>query len=151
MSAPPPEITSAQTYQAGWDQWPPGARGIIASAERAGWAVRTGFSRGSVPGRAQDTYKTGDLVGVWVDGYGRRGVAWWKRDPEGANAWTVDATAIWAAPGAIPFPYANLTEFRAWLVWQGDAPPSFFTTARDRVFAARERARKSADTVGSQP
>lgn len=144
MTAPAPEITSVQTYEAGWDQWPTGPRTLAAHAQKHGWAVRVGFSRGPVPGRAAGSWKTADLIGVWVDGYGCRAVAWWIREPlsntVSAQEWGADCTAIWTAPGA-PFPYANTTEFREWLSVQGAVLPAFWSTARERVLAARAKAK----------
>ena len=143
---PPPEITSTQTYEDGWDQWPTGPRSLAEFARKHGWMARIGFSRGSVPGRAEGTWQTADIIGVWMDGFGRRGVAYWSRRPDSETAsaqqWSVDATAIWETLG-MPFPYANLTEIKHWISAHGDVDAGFWTTARGRVLAAREKARAS--------
>jgi hypothetical protein len=152
------EISSTETYAQGWDQWPLGVRQLVAYAERYGWSVRTGFSRGQIPGQKTDSWVTRDMIGVWLDGYGHRAVAWWERNPDarftakkldtGIKAgeipsglkWTSSATAIWQhgrRPGAPCYPYANLTEIREWLEVCGMVDAGFWDRARERVLAAR--------------
>jgi len=121
------EISSIETYNQGWDQWPLGVRQMIAMAEVHGWAVRTGFSRGEVPGRKRDTWAMRDMIGVWVDGYGHRAVAWWERNPDSDTvsgySWKAAGTAIWPggrpSPGTPAFPYANVADFKEWLTMRG--------------------------------
>lgn len=150
MRTPEPEVTSTQTYAAGWDQWPTGPRSLATYAQAHGWEVRIGWSRGSWPAQKQGTFKTVDLIGVWVDGHQCRGVAWWVRHPHSdaasAQSWTVDSTAIWVQPGAA-FPYANLTEFKVWLKDKGAPSPAFYRAARDRVRAAEAKAKQSKPSV----
>lgn len=126
-------IDSCTTYAQGWDQWPLGVRQMIAMAETHGWSVRTGFSRGEIPGRKRNTMAMRDMIGVWIQGYGHRAAAWWERNPEADTdagyAWKASGTAIW--PGGRPtmdtpcFPYANVADFKEWLTMRGTMAADF--------------------------
>lgn len=121
------EITSIETYEMQWDQWPAGVRRLTYLAETMGWSVRVGFSRGDLePGKTRDT------IGVWLNGYGHRAAAFWERDPESDTvsgyAWKATTTAIWQGgrrPGAPCFPYANHSDFKEWVEARGAMAPDF--------------------------
>lgn len=158
MSCPPPVITSMETWQS-WDEdwYPRGPRTFLARARAQGWDARMGFSRGSVEGAKQDTWEIRDMIGVWVNGYGYRAGAFWERNPEAEfSARKLDAGVT---PGEIPsgmqwknsgtmimqgkgrsFPYANITQFTAWIDLHGEVPPTWYADLRYMVLAARERA-----------
>lgn len=141
---PPAPLYTSQDTQA-WDCWPPAILALRKVAIEAGWDVRVGFSRGYVPGRAGGTLELVDMLGVWVDGFGMRGGAFWERKPDSETAsgyaWKADSTIIRASPLLAGFPYANHTEFRVWLKAQGRCAPSWFAMSRERVMAARAKAK----------
>lgn len=158
QAQPEPEITSIQTYES-WDEawYPSGPRGFAKAARAAGWEARIGFSRGPVPGQAADTWETRDIIGVWVNGYGKRAVATWERNPnaefsakklEAGNikpgeipsgmAWSSSGTAIRLA-GGMSWGYANLTDLKEWVALKGAVLPSWYTMIQAWVQAHEER------------
>src|SRR3954470_17110617 len=78
LAMPEPITTSRDTY-ASWDEawYPRGPRMFLKLARDNGWDGRMGFSRGHVPA-GKDKHEIRDMIGVYVDGYGRRGAAFWE-------------------------------------------------------------------------
>ena len=100
-----------------------------------------------------------DSIGVWVDGYGLRGAAFWTRNPDakftqarlesGVKLGEIPSGVNWKADGTLiygiistPWVYASHTEFGEWLAACGDMPVEWYETSRARVIAARVKARK---------
>lgn len=163
-----PVITSRETYRT-WDYawYPSGPRGFLRRAEAAGWDVRMGFSRGYIPGAKADTWDMRDMIGVWVNGYGRRAAAFWSRNPDAEfSARKLEAGNI--KPGEIPsgmtwkasgttiriseresWTYASLADLDEWVALHGAVLPSWYKVRSDWVqahemhsaFKARERAK----------
>jgi hypothetical protein len=164
MTGPKPEITSVESYSQGWDEewYPAGPRGFAKRARAAGWDVRIGFSRGSIPGARADTWVVRDAIGVWLNGYGRRAVVVWTRNPEAEfSARKLEAGTI--KPGEIPsgmrwsstgglimigkyraFPYANLTDMEEWVALRGAVLPAWYEAIRSWVLAHEEHAARKA-------
>lgn len=168
MTAPPPVITTRETWPA-WDEawYPSGPRAFAKRTRSAGWLARIAFSRGYVPGQAQDTYVVRDIIGVWVDGYGRRAVAFWERNPEAefsvkkqdsgtiksgeipsGMAWSSVGTAIILGAG-VSYTYAGLKDLDAWVEVHGNVDPSWYVMIQAWVLAHEEHARRKAKTKAS--
>jgi hypothetical protein len=171
VKQPEPEITSLDTWPA-WDEdwYPSGPRSLAKAARAAGWEARIGFSRGPIAGQAKESWETRDMIGVWLNGYGRRAVALWERNPEAEfSAKKLDAGNI--KPGEIPsgmqwstagtsiitgkgmsWTYANLTDLKEWLALHGDVLPSWYAMIQAWVQAHEERdARKAKSSPASAP
>jgi hypothetical protein len=162
---PEPIISSNETYES-WDEawYPSGPRSLAKAAREAGWEARIGFSRGYVPGQSKDSWEVRDIIGVWLNGYGRRAVATWERNPEAefsakkleagnikpgeipsGMAWSSSGTAIMVAKGR-SWPYANLTDLKEWVALHGAVLPSWYTMIQAWVQAHEERdVRKAKD------
>lgn len=160
---PPIVINSQQTYES-WDEawYPSGPRTLAKLAREHGWEVRIGFSRGPVPGQKADTWEYRDIIGVWLDGYGKRAVATWERNPDAEFSqrkldagniksseipsgmqWSTTGVAIRMARGR-SWPYANLTDIKEWIALHGDVLPSWYTTIQAWVLAHEERDTRAA-------
>lgn len=161
---PEPEVTSTWTYENWEEAWFPSApRGFAKRARAAGWDVRVGFSRGFVEGRKANTYDLRDLIGVWLDGFGKRAGVFWERNPNAeftakklesgvkpgelpsGMMWTAKGGSIRFGPG-MAFPYPNLTEMEEWVKLQGNVMPSWYVACQKRVQDAALKA-KSSGTV----
>jgi hypothetical protein len=162
-------ITSEQTYES-WDEawFPSGPRSLAKLARDAGWEVRIGFSRGPVAGQKADTWEIRDLIGVWVNGYGKRAVALWERNPEAEFSarslekgvkpgdipsgmkWATAGTAIMLGKGR-SWPYANLTDLKEWIAVHGAVLPSWYTMIQAWVQAHEERDQRAARDKPTQP
>jgi hypothetical protein len=92
---PAPVITSRETYEQGWDQWPGMVESVRKLAGQSGWAERTGFARGYKPGQAKDSFVLVDSIGVWLDGHGFRACVAWTRLPDASNDWKADGAVIY--------------------------------------------------------
>jgi hypothetical protein len=100
-AAPPPIVTSEQTFEHWPEEWYPNAVRLFARKVRAaGLEARIGFSRGWVPGRSAGTFAMRDLIGCWVNGRGGRLVMLWERDPEAE--FSARKLEKGVAPGEIP-------------------------------------------------
>lgn len=119
MSTPAPVLTSLQAHDLGWQWWIPSAHSMAVYARSYGWEVKLGFARGYTPGRKLDSWDLTDSIGCWVDGFGRRGVAYWLRKPEAACTWTASGVAVWDRMTLPPRPHLNHTDFRDWLAAEG--------------------------------
>lgn len=146
LATKPEGITSLESYAQGWDEawYPSGPRNFAKRARAAGWDVRIGFSRGSIPGAKEDTWETRDIIGVWLNGYGKRAGAFWERNPDAEfSARKLEAGNIkpgevpsgmqWSSTGGLimigpktAFPYANLTEMDEWVSLRGAVLPSWY-------------------------
>lgn len=161
MSIPAPIITSAETWPAWDEEWYPSSpRAFAKRARAAGWEARIGFSRGYVQ-TGSDSYEIRDIIGVWVDGYGRRACGLWERNPDaefsakkldaGIKPGEIPTGAKWATAGTLimlgggmAFPYANLTNLDEWVSLKGAVLPAWYEAIRDKVLAAEaESARKA--------
>jgi hypothetical protein len=156
-------ISSIETWGEWDEEWYPTApRSLAKLARAAGWEARIGFARGPVPGQAKDTWEMRDTIGVWVNGFGKRGMAMWERNPDAEfsarklDAGTIKAGEIpsgmqWSTAGTsirtgngMSWNYANLTDFKEWLTLQGAVLPSWYTMVQAWVQAHEERdARKA--------
>lgn len=162
MSAPAPIITSEETWRTWEESWyPSGPRTFAKRARAAGWEARIGFSRGSVPGQALDSWEVRDMIGVWIDGYGRRAGAFWERNPEaeftakkldkGIKPGELPSGMIWSASGTLimlgggmAFPYCNLTKLDEWVALKGTVLPTWYEGIRDAVVKAEADAKARA-------
>lgn len=162
MSEPKPIITSLETWP-DWDEawYPSGPRGLAKLARDNGWEARIGFSRGYVPGQAKDSWDSRDMIGVWLDGYGKRAVAMWERNPEAEFSakkldagvkdgeipsgmkWSTSGTAIIMAKG-MSWTYANVTDLKEWLAVHGAVLPAWYTMIQAWVVAHDERDQRAA-------
>jgi hypothetical protein len=115
VTGPAPEFTSMDSFRAQWSWWPGSASAMVKLAESHGWLARPGFSRGYRQGQARDSYVLTDTIGVWVDGYGQRGVAFWRRDPDGSYTWTTDGTMVREHRALGWWTHLSHTDFTAWL------------------------------------
>lgn len=157
MTGPKPIITSHETYESWEEEWYPSSPRTLAKAARAaGWEVRIGFSRGYVPGQAKDSWEIRDIIGVWMNGYGRRAVATWERNPEAEFSakkldagvkpgeipsgmqWSTSGTAIMLG-GGMSWPYANLTDLKEWIQLKGAVLPTWYEHIQAWVQAHEER------------
>lgn len=155
---PEPEVTSTWTAENWEEEWYPRApRGFMAKARAAGWDVRIGFSRGSIPGAKANTYQTRDMIGVWLDGFGKRAGVFWERNPDAVFSakkleaspkpgeipsgmmWTTKGGSIRFGPG-MAFPYPNLTEMEEWVALRGEVLPSWYVACQKRVMDAAAKA-----------
>lgn len=144
-------ITSIESYEQGWCWWPKSVLAMSDYAESYGWDVRIGFSRGEIPGRKMDAVEVQDTIGIWINGYGKRAVALWKRRPESetdsAYQWTTDGSIIWAdgRPG-VAFSYANHTDLKHWLSKAGAVGEDWYVIVRAWVQAHEEKALRAAQS-----
>jgi hypothetical protein len=119
-----------------------------------------GFSRGFVP-HGSDEYEMRDIIGVWVDGYGRRGCALWTRNPEaqfsarklesGVQPGEIPTGMKWSTSGALimlgkgmAFPYANLTQINEWVALRGAVLPGWYEDIKAKALAAEAESRAKA-------
>jgi hypothetical protein len=163
QAALPPVITSTQTSTS-WDEkwYPSGPRALASLARETGWDVRMSFSRGYVPGAKEEVFHLRDIIGVWVDGHGRRAGAFWERNPEaqfsarkldaGVKDGEVPSGMAWSTAGTLiymgksrAFPYANLTDFKEWVSLRGKVLPSWYEFIQSWVLAHEENARRKAN------
>jgi len=98
---PPSIITSVQTYEQGWDQWPRCATLVENWLRKGGYGeVRIGFARYYKQVRSTDRWVMEDSIGVYARGALRPPAAFfWYRLPDGSNEWkpgpaTVDIYAM---------------------------------------------------------
>lgn len=158
---PPPIITSTWTHEHWEEAWYPASpRNLAKRARAAGWEVRLGFSRGYAEGRKANTYALRDVIGVWLDGFGKRAVVYWERNPDAE--FTAKKLEAGIKPGEIPsgyqwtprggsiigekgtsFPYPNLTEMEEWISLGGAVLPDWYESTKRRVLAAQAKARGS--------
>lgn len=159
MTQPSPHITNVETAHWPWEWYPSGPRSLAVHAEKCGWSVRVGFSRGYVPGAKEGTWDLRDCIGVWVDGFHRRAGAFWERNPEAEFSarklesgvkpgeipsgmqWSTTGTIIMAGKGRA-FPYASLTDLREWLTLSGKVTPEWYTSIQSWVLAHEENTRR---------
>lgn len=165
---PEPIITSIETCESWEEAWyPSGPRGLANAARDAGWEARIGFSRGYVPGAKADTYEVRDIIGVWFNGYGKRAVATWERNPEAEFSarkleagvkpgeipsgmqWSTSGTAIMVGKGR-SWPYANLTDLKEWVELRGAVLPSWYEHIQAWVQAHEERDVRKAQATKSK-
>jgi hypothetical protein len=163
VDCPPPIVTSTWTHENWEEEWYPApARTFAKRAREAGWDVRVGFSRGYIPGRAANTYAVRDIIGVWLDGFGKRAVVTWERNPEaeftakkleaGIKPGEVPSGMKWSPSGGaimigkgMAFPHPNLTEMTEWVALQGSVLPSWYEACRRR--AAKSSPAESAEST----
>jgi len=156
-------ITSLESYAMGWDEswYPLGPRSFAKRARAAGWEVRIGFSRGKVPGQAADSWETRDMIGVWLNGFGRRAVALWERNPyaefsarkleAGIKPGEVPSGMAWSSKGGQimlgqgrAFPYANLADMDEWVAVQARVLPSWYEAIQAWVQGHEEHTKRKA-------
>lgn len=176
---PAPDTLNSQAIITTKDTWPAweecwysgGPRSLAKLARGSGWEARMGFSRGYVPGLAKDSWEIRDMIGVYLNGYGRRAAAFWERNPDAefsqkkldsgtikpgeipsGMAWSSSGTWIGLGNGMV-WTYANLTDLKEWVLVNGAVLPLWYTmiqawvqahTERD-VRAAREKPAKAAE------
>jgi hypothetical protein len=168
VTQPAPVITSIETYETWEEAWyPSGPRGFAKAARAAGWEARIGFSRGYVPGAKADTWEVRDVIGVHVNGFGRRAVALWERNPEaefsakkleaGVKAGEIPSGMAWSSSGTgihlgggRSWPYANLTDLKEWVALQGAVLPAWYEIIQAWVQAHEERDMRKAKAAPSK-
>ena len=164
-SAPPPIVSTRETTHWPEDVFPSAARSFAKLARAAGWEVRIGFNRGYVPAQAADTWEVRDGVSVWLNGYGKRAVGAWERNP---NAQFTQAKLdAGVKPGEEPsgrkwkfthgteilgrgesFPWMGSDQLKEWAKLQGNVLPSWYAKVREEHFAklAKTKAAQAAKT-----
>lgn len=102
VPCPPPIITAAETYAAGWCWWPAPVLTLEKRAMLAGYEVRIGFARGYKPGRKKNTWELWDTIGAWLHKAGHpRVVFTWERSPDQANTWKAAKASFRDARGGV--------------------------------------------------
>jgi hypothetical protein len=98
------------------------------------------------------------MIGVWLDGFGKRAVMLWERNPEaeftakkleaGIKPGEIPSGATWKPRGGSvvsgrgrSFPWMNATQMKEWTALQGNVLPSWYEAVRDGYFAAQDLAR----------
>ena len=163
MNSPAPVITSLETYGA-WDEawYPRGPRLFAKLARDSGWDCRVGFSRGYVP-VGKDRHELRDMIGVYVNGYGRRAAAFWERNPDAEFSqkkldtgnikpgeipsgmqWSTSGTRI-RMTEAWSWTYANLNDMEAWIKAHGDVSDTWYMIIQAWVQAHAERDQRKAN------
>jgi hypothetical protein len=164
---PAPIVTSTWTHENWEEEWYPApARTLAKKARAAGWEVRIGFSRGYVEGRKANTYAMRDVIGVWLNGYGKRAVVYWERNPDAE--FTAKKVEAGIKPGEIPsgykwspkggsiiagkgvsFPYPNLTEMGEWIALCGAVLPSWYEATQRRAQAEAKTEPQESNEAGA--
>lgn len=167
MSIPPPILTNLETQD--WDEewYPRSPRAFLKMARAAGWEARIGFSRGYVTGQAADSYEVRDVIGVWLNGYGRRAVMSWSRNPEAeftakkleagvkpdeipsGMKWKPEGGSIMLGKGK-SFPWLNATQMEEWTKLRGSVLPSWYDEVRTAYFTAQAAAKERAKTKAQE-
>jgi hypothetical protein len=159
-----PIITSRETYETWDEEWYPRSPRLFArTARSAGWDVRVAFSRGYVPGAKADSWEMRDMIGVWLDGFGKRACALWTRNPEAefsarklesgnvrpgeiptGMAWKTAGTTVLMG-GGMSWTYASHTDLLEWTQLKGAVLPSWYTIVQAWVQAHEERDKRKAE------
>ena len=172
MSAPPPIITTLQTVHAWPEEWyPRSPRSFLKTALDAGWDARMAFCRGYVAGQKADSWELRDQIAVWIDGFGKRAVMIWERNPDAE--FTAKKLEAGIKPGEIPsgykwsprggsimwgkglsFPWLNATQMTEWTTLRGNVLQSWYDKIKTEHFAALDmakmRARAKADNEAAE-
>ncbi len=166
-AAPPPIVASTETTHWPEDVFPTSARSFAKLARAAGWEVRIGFNRGYVPAQAAGKWEIRDGVSVWLNGYGKRAMAAWERNP---NAQFTQAKLDKGVkPGEVPsgrswkftngtvilargqsFPWMGSDQTKEWTKLQGNVLPEWYVKVRTEFFAKEAATRAKAKTKAQE-
>lgn len=158
MSAPPPVITTLDTVDVWPAEWyPRSPRAFLAVALEAGWSAKMAFCRGYVAGQKADTWDLRDQIAVWLDGYGKRAVMIWERNPDaeftakkldtGIKLGEIPSGYKWSPKGGsimlgkgMSFPWLNSTQMTEWTKLRGDVLPSWYEGIKNSYFKTQAEA-----------
>jgi hypothetical protein len=97
-SDPPPVVLNTDPRPEGAPVDPSAVLKLVRAAQAAGWATRTGYSRGLLRTRSPGRYKDVEIIGVWsnanVDGL--RWYAMHERTIGAATGWKWGAITVWS-------------------------------------------------------
>ncbi len=164
-AAPRPIVSSTETIHWPEDVFPSAARSFAKLARAAGWEVRIGFNRGYVPAQAAGRWEVRDGVSVWLNGYGRRAMAAWERNPNAqftqakldkgvkpgevpsGRKWTFTNGTVILGKGQ-SFPWMDSDRTKEWAKVRGGVDPSWYVEVREAHFAklAKTKAAQAAKT-----
>lgn len=147
---PAPEVTNRDDVLP--FAYPPAVDTLEGAARKAGWEVRTGYSRGSVRSTRIGTYRLLDCIGV----HGRHPVSGWRfvaiyarTAPAGKWAWF--KISIWKAGVQTRFVDANVTDLKAFIEVAGAVGKPWFKAVAARVADQEERNRVNARNRTAKP
>lgn len=154
---PAPEVRSTDPRPADAPKEPRAVTLLVRAAERAGWSVRVGYSRGRARAQQRGAYKRVETFGVWGL-HPRTGLRWcamYEMSPDLEGGWGWKRTAIWTpfatsvAPGlGSRFVDANVTDLKEWLQVEGSVGPAWYKAVHARVQEQRERQKAQAKARG---
>lgn len=130
------------------------------AAERAGWPISVGYSRGPERAVRVGTYKITEAFGVWAGAHpttGWRFVAVYARTVGGKSGWSWRSVSI-RRPGQLigpglgaVFRHATITDLYEWLAVRGDVGTPWFKAVQARVEQQREDQRRAARQRPGKP
>jgi hypothetical protein len=148
---PPPDVLSTDPRPEGAPVDPSAVRKLQGAAERAGWAVRTGYALGTARAVRIGTYKRVESVGVWSSVHPAtylRFRAIYARTV-GGKSWTWDI-AIWGM-GRPRFLDATITDLMKWIEVRGDVGAAWYKGVNARVEEQKSNARLAARNRTAKP
>lgn len=95
---PSPVVTTVDPRPEGAPTDPSAVLKLVRAAQAAGWATRTGYSRGPLRTRSPGRYKDVEIIGVWAsEKDGLRWYAMHERTIGAATGWKWGAITTWTA------------------------------------------------------
>jgi hypothetical protein len=156
---PPPEVTTRDLQPEGAPKYPSAVVKLQRAAERAGWPVASGYSRGPERAVRVGEYKLMETFGVYVPAHpatGWRFGAVYGRTV-GTTGWKWRSIAIrrpghLIGPGmGVVFIHATITDLYEWMKVYGDVGTPWFKAVQARVEEQAERARGAARNRTAKP
>lgn len=93
---PAPVVVNTQPRPEGAPVDPSAVLKLQRAAEAAGWATRTGYSRGPLRTRSVGVYKDVEIIGVWAGELDEtRWYAMYERTVGAATGWKWGAITLW--------------------------------------------------------
>lgn len=114
---PAPMVVNTAPRPEGAPEDPRAVKSLQRAAERAGWAIKVGYSRGMLRTRSVGVYKDVEVIGVWSDSaHGWRFYAMYERtlrpDPDGPAPWKWTSITRWSPAGNVQnMTITNLIDF----------------------------------------
>ena len=156
---PPPEVTTRDPRPDGVPTPPLAVIKLQRAAERAGWPVLIGYSRGPERAVRVGEYKITEAYGVHADRHpstGWRFVAVYSRTVGGRSGWSWRISIrrpghlIGPGLGAV-FRHATITDLYEWLAVNGDVGVAWFKAVHARVEQQKEDQREAARNRPGKP
>lgn len=97
LNDPPPVVVNMAPRPEGAPQYPSAVLKLQRAAQAAGWAIRTGYSRGPLRTRSPGVYKDVEIIGIWaapLDGW--RWYAMHERTIGARTGWKWGAITLWS-------------------------------------------------------